>query len=186
MKRELRIPLVLSLAAATLMACSKKEEEYTPQVTGEPTQICVDKEGNHVEESKCAAAPVRTAPAQPGTALASNGQPNTQITNNYSNGGNGGGIGNDAFMWYFIGRSMAMPPYGYHVYGGSYYASPSYHYSVASSRYYTRVPSVSQSYRGTPSYNSRTSAYTSGRSSFSSSSVSRGGFGSSGGFGSGG
>lgn len=181
MKREIRIPLVISLAAATLMACSKKEEEYTPQVTGEPTQICVDKQGNHVEESKCGTAVVKTAPAN---LVTTNGQP-TQITNNYGGGYNNSGS-NDAFMWYFLGRSMAMPPYGYHVYGGSYYASPVYHYSVASSRYYTRVPSVSQSYRGTPSYNARTSAYSSGRSSFSSSSVSRGGFGSSGGFGSGG
>jgi hypothetical protein len=41
-----------------------------------------------------------------------------RVPDTQCNGG-GGGMGN-AFLWYYLGRSSAIPYYGQHVYGGSF------------------------------------------------------------------
>lgn len=128
---------MVAALAATLMACSESNQQ------AQGTRVCVDKEGKHVAENLC----------------------ETTTTTTVVNNGNNG-MGN-AFLWYYLGRSSAMPAYGYPVYGGGY--TPVYN-SGAYATY------------GRP-YVAPRSSFFSGSSSSSSpsASVSRGGFGSSGG-----
>jgi len=92
---------VLAISTAVLAGCERKANDWqASSTTTQPTRVCVDKDGKRVPDDQCPA---------PGAV---------------GHGGGGGGIAN-AFLWYYIGSSMAnrqyvVPPVGGAVSGGGY------------------------------------------------------------------
>lgn len=89
-KRELA--LTAALASAILLAACDRQNDWTTQ---RDTAVCVDQQGNRVPDSDC------------------------QSSATYAGGYHGGGGGN-AFLWYYLGRHSAIPPYGERATGGSF------------------------------------------------------------------
>lgn len=85
------IHLNLTLLAASAMTLAACDDHSDHWIAQQDTQICVDKGGNRVPDADC---------------------------QNY-HGGGGGGAGS-AFLWYYLGRSSAVPYYGERVSGGSF------------------------------------------------------------------
>jgi len=87
------IHLNLTLVAAsamTLAACDDQPNQPDQWIAQQDTAICVDKSGNRVPDADC-----------------------------QTYHGGGGGVGT-AFLWYYLGRSSAVPYYGERVSGGSF------------------------------------------------------------------
>jgi len=84
------IHLNLTLVAASAMTLAACDQQPDQWTAQQDTQICVDKSGNRVPDADC---------------------------QNYHPGG--GAVGN-AFLWYYLGRSSAVPYYGERVSGGSF------------------------------------------------------------------
>lgn len=119
--------ITTGVAAALLVgACGSQDHGWTAD---RDTAICVDKQGQRVPDGQCPAQ--RTA----------------------SSGSSGLGT---AFLWYYLGRSSAVPYYGERAYGGGY--------APAGGHAYSRAPMATAMTRG--------AAVRSGA-------ISRGGFGSS-------
>lgn len=76
----------MAAALLALPACSSSDEWNEDVVADKDTAVCVDKEGKRVEDGRC------------GTQAAYHG--------------GGGGIGASPFLWYYLGRSSAIPYYG--------------------------------------------------------------------------
>ena len=84
------IHLNLTLVAASAATLAACDQQPDHWVAQQDTQICVDKSGERVPDADC---------------------------QNYHPGG--GAVGN-AFLWYYLGRSSAVPYYGERVSGGSF------------------------------------------------------------------
>ena len=84
------IHLNLTLVAASAITLAACDQQPDHWIAQQDTQICVDHSGNRVPDADC---------------------------QNYHPGGSG--VGN-AFLWYYLGRSSAVPYYGERVSGGSF------------------------------------------------------------------
>lgn len=89
--------IVPALLMVGLTACGDSTRNVS---SDDYVGVCVDKQGNRVDDSKCNSAPA-----------SSNGI-----------------SASEAFVWYYILSSAIMPSYNSHVYGG-YYAPPAGHYA---------------------------------------------------------
>lgn len=86
MKKQLSMTTAMAAALLSLPGCSSNDDWNEDVVADRDTAICVDKDGNRVDDSQCGQRTV------------------------YHSGG-GGGVGN-AFLWYYLGRNSAVPYYG--------------------------------------------------------------------------
>ena len=84
------IHLNLTLVAASAVTLAACDNHPDTWIAQQDTQICVDHSGNRVPDADC---------------------------QNYHPVGSG--VGN-AFLWYYLGRSSAVPYYGERVSGGSF------------------------------------------------------------------
>ncbi len=84
------LALTAALASALLLAGCQRHDDWT---TDRDTAVCVDPQGNRVADDNCQ----RTA----------------------TSGYHGSGVGT-AFLWYYLGRNSAIPPYGERALGGTY------------------------------------------------------------------
>ncbi len=139
MKRKAFVLTATCAAALAVSACQKEPQQaWNGDVQStQATAVCVDQEGKRVPDSRCGS--MRQA-----------------------NSGGGGFSAADAFLWYYLGRSMSMPYYGEPVRGGSYTPAPNTNYARApSTMNTTRSAAVS---RGGLGSSSRTSVSSSGKS----------------------
>lgn len=83
MKKQLSMTTAMAAALLALPGCSS-DDGWDDVVAEKDTAVCVDKQGNRVEDSQCERqASHRT-----------------------------GGGGSSAFLWYYLGRRSAVPYYG--------------------------------------------------------------------------
>ncbi|HEX9954139.1 MAG TPA: hypothetical protein VGB48_02860 [Allosphingosinicella sp.] len=82
MKKQMFMTTAMAAALAGLPACSSNDDWNGEVIADRDTAVCVDQEGKRVDDDRCG-------------------------RNHY----HGGGMGN-AFLWYYIGRSAAVPFYG--------------------------------------------------------------------------
>lgn len=135
MKRSHTITLgLIPVLAALLTGCSGDDNKPTHQ------KLCVDKEQNVVDDSKCTMA--ERQPGQTG-----------QSTVVHHHGG-----GSNAFLWYYMLTRPSGYPVGYHATGGSYVApamtpsgAPA---NIATGRVVTPSSSVTRSGFGSTSHSS--------------------------------
>lgn len=133
MNKHFRLANVMAAASIlTLAACDSSGES---QIAQSPTQICTDKSGVRVDDSKCATQPL---PSNKGLILAQQKEPptpgqvqvnpavpaqvspgTTQQNQTVVHDGGGNGIAS-AFLWYYIGRNSAIPYVGQQATGGTY------------------------------------------------------------------
>ena len=86
------LKITTGVAAALLAAgCGQQQEQDNGWTAAQDTAVCVDKQGQRVPDDKC--------PQQRHAATSSFASP---------------------FLWYYLGRSAALPYYGDRVGGGSY------------------------------------------------------------------
>ncbi len=130
MKKHLTMTTAMAAALIALPGCSGGDDWNEDVYASGDTAICVDKEGKRVDDDQCSKDRVH-----------------------YSGGG-----GSSAFLWYYLGRSSAVPYYGDSIRDKRYAGQGSYQPRPGAS--YTSAPSSTRMTR--------------------SAAVSRGGFGSSG------
>ena len=121
MKKQLTITTAMATALAGLSACSSPKDDWDSDVYAQTdTQVCVDKEGNRVNDELC-----------------------TQ--NNAYNSGHraGSGVGT-AFLWYYLGRNSRVPYYGESI-RDSRYAGGSF--TPRSGTFYSFAPEASRTTR---------------------------------------
>lgn len=82
MKKQLTITTTMAATLMALPACSR-QDGWEDVVADRDTAVCVDQQGRRVDDESCRA--------------------------NRAHGG--GGMGS-AFLWYYLGRSAAVPYYG--------------------------------------------------------------------------
>lgn len=113
MKKQLTMTTAMAAALLALPGCSS-EEEWSGDVTADrDTAICVDGQGQRVDDDLCA----RGA---------------------YAGGGYHGGGGSSAFLWYYLGRNSALPYYGESIHDRRYAGHGSY--QPQSNASYVRAP----------------------------------------------
>ena len=122
--------LIFTTALASSLTLSACGQPSYQQTADQDTAVCVDREGNRVPDDRC----------------------------NSNAGYHGGGVSN-AFLWYYLGRSSAIPYYGERVGGGSF------------------VRPAGASYFHAPSSTSMSRSVAISRGGFGSSAHSFGGFG---------
>jgi uncharacterized protein YgiB involved in biofilm formation len=152
-KKNLTITVAMASAIMALGAC----RAAPPQQAINSDAVCTNKATKaRVPDSNCATA---------------------------QNNSGGSNAGSNAFLWYYLGRSSAVPPVGQSVIGSSYRGS---YVPDPAIDYRTAPPNPAPSYRsGLTSTTSLRSGSVPSRSSFSpttirtSTAVSRGGFGAS-------
>ncbi len=110
MKKQLTMTTAMAAALMALPGCSSNDDWNGDVVADRDTAICVDQQGQRVDDSQCA----RTA---------------------YAGGYHGGG-GSNAFLWYYLGRSSAVPYYGESIHdrryaGGSFQPRQGVNYAYA-------------------------------------------------------
>jgi len=88
MRKQLTMTTAMAAALLALPGCSSRNDEWEAVTADRDTAVCVDKEGKRVDDSQC----------------------NPQARGAY--GGGGGGGMSSAFLWYYLGRSAAVPFYG--------------------------------------------------------------------------
>jgi hypothetical protein len=76
----------MAAALLALPGCSSNDDWNGDVVADRDTAVCVDKDGNRVDDSQCAP---------------------QGATGSYHGGG-----GSNAFLWYYLGRQSAVPYYG--------------------------------------------------------------------------
>jgi hypothetical protein len=116
MKKQLSMTTALAAALVSLPGCSSNDGWNDDVVADRDTAICVDKEGNRVDDGQC-------------------GQRNAY------HGGGGSGVGT-AFLWYYLGRNSAVPYYGESVRNPRYAGLGSY--QPRSGVSYADAPSASR------------------------------------------
>jgi hypothetical protein len=94
MKKQLGMTTAMAAALIALPGCSSNDEWNEDLVADRDTAICVDREGERVDDDLC-------------------------------DRNRGGGFSN-AFLWYYIGRSSAIPYYGDSIHHRRYAGSGSY------------------------------------------------------------
>jgi hypothetical protein len=116
MNKKLTITTAMAATLLTLPACSGQQEDWDGEVVAErDTAVCVDQSGNRVDDDMC-------------------------NSNSLHNGGYHGGGGSNAFLWYYLGRSSAVPYYGESIHDrrfagqGAYQPKPNTVYERAPSR----------------------------------------------------
>lgn len=123
MKKHLTMTTAMAATMLALPGCSSGDDWNEDVYASGDTAICVDQEGKRVDDDQCGKDRVH-----------------------YSGGG-----GSSAFLWYYLGRSAAVPYYGdsirdkrYAGYG-SYQPRPGASYSAApASTRMTRSAAVSR------------------------------------------
>ncbi|PJI87444.1 hypothetical protein DAH66_05090 [Sphingomonas koreensis] len=124
MKKQLTVTTAMAATLLALPGCSGGDDWNEDVYASGDTAICVDQEGKRVDDDRCG-------------------------ERNYYSGGGGGG--SNAFLWYYLGRSSAVPYYGdsirdkrYAGYG-SYQPRPGANYGPApASTRMTRSAAVSR------------------------------------------
>ncbi|UZK64880.1 hypothetical protein [Sphingomonas sp. M1-B02] len=101
MRKQLTLTTAMAAGLLALPGCASQQNEWDDVVAEQDTAICVDKEGKRVEDNSCAP---------------------RNATGNYG----GGSAMTSAFLWYYLGRNMAMPYYGESVNRGRYAGQGSY------------------------------------------------------------
>lgn len=90
MKKQLTMTTAMAAALLALPGCSAQEDDWSGDVYAErDTAVCVDQDGNRVDDDLCS--------------------PTAYHSAGYHGGYNGG---SNAFLWYYLGRSSAVPYYG--------------------------------------------------------------------------
>ena len=84
MRKQLTMTTAMAAALLALPACSSNNDWNEDVVADKDTAVCVDKQGTRVEDNRCGA---QTAHS-------------------------GGGFSAAPFLWYYLGRSSAVPYYG--------------------------------------------------------------------------
>ena len=108
MKKQLT--MTTAMAAALLTACSSNDGWNEDVIADRDTAVCVDKEGRRVDDDLCS----------------------------NDRGGSGGGFASNAFLWYYIGRSTALPYYGDSIYDSRYRGRGSFKPTLGTN--YARAP----------------------------------------------
>lgn len=89
------LTITTAIAAALLASgCGRREPEPDGWTAQTDTAICTDREGRRVPDDKC---------------------PRQTVASTTHHGG-----GVSPFLWYFLGRSAVIPPYGERARGGSF------------------------------------------------------------------
>ena len=124
MKKHLTMTTAMAATMLALPGCSGGDDWNEDVYASGDTAICVDQEGKRVDDDRC----------------------NTSRAH-YSGGGGGG----NAFLWYYLGRSSAVPYYGDSIRDprfaghGSYQPRPGANYTSApASTRMTRSAAVSR------------------------------------------
>lgn len=139
MKKQLTMTAAMAAALLSLPACSRQDDWNEDVVADRDTAVCVDQEGVRVDDDLC---------ARP----------------SYAGSYNGGG--SNAFLWYYLGRSSAVPYYGDSIHHrryagrGSFQPMPGARYDTAPAS--TRMARSSAVSRGGLGSSSR--SFGSGRS----------------------
>jgi hypothetical protein len=122
MKKQLVMTTAMAAALAALPGCSSNNGWNEDAVADRETAVCVDQQGTRVDDDLC-------------------------DDDDYRYGGGGG----NAFLWYYLGRSSAIPYYGDSIhhrrYGGrgSFVPTPGVSYGKApASTRITRSQAVSR------------------------------------------
>lgn len=116
MKKQLSMTTAMAAALLSLPGCSSNDDWNEDVVADRDTAICVDKEGKRVDDSQCG-----------------------QQTVVHHSGGSGVG---SAFLWYYLGRSSAVPYYGDSIRAPRYAGLGSY--EPRSGVNYARAPAASR------------------------------------------
>jgi hypothetical protein len=87
MNKQLSMTTAMAAALLALPGCSNEPEWNGDVTTDRDTAICVNKEGERVDDDQCA-------------------------RHSHAGGGYHGGGGSNAFLWYYLGRQSAVPYYG--------------------------------------------------------------------------
>jgi hypothetical protein len=96
MKKQLGMTTAMAAALVALPACSSNNGWDDNVVADRDTAICVNQAGERVDDDQCD-----------------------------NNRGGGGGMSN-AFLWYYLGRSAAIPYYGDSIHHSRYRGRGSY------------------------------------------------------------
>ena len=88
MKKHLTMTTAMAAALLALPGCSGGDDWNDEVVADRDTAVCVDQNGVRVDDAQCARQQTATG------------------------GYHGGGGGGNAFLWYYLGRSSAVPYYG--------------------------------------------------------------------------
>jgi len=110
MKKHLGMTTAMAAALLALPACSSNDDWNEDVVAERDTAICVNQEGERVDDDLCDDDRAR---------------------------GGGGGV-TSAFLWYYIGRNSAIPYYGDSIHHSRYKGYGSY--KPASGVSYGRAP----------------------------------------------
>lgn len=116
MKKQLSMTTAMAAALLSLPGCSSNDEWNEDVVADRDTAICVDKQGNRVDDNQCAR------------------------TNVVHHGGGSGVV--TAFLWYYLGRNSAVPYYGESIRSPRYAGFGSY--APRSGVDYARAPAASR------------------------------------------
>ena len=92
MKKQLTMTTAMATALLALPGCSSNNDWNGDVVAERDTAVCVDQQGKRVDDDRC---------------------------DRNRGGGSMGGASN-AFLWYYIGRSMAVPYYGESIHDQRY------------------------------------------------------------------
>ena len=110
MTKQLTMTTAMAAALIALAACSSQAEDV---IADNDTAICVDQEGKRVEDNRCG-----------------------NDVHHY----HGGGGASSAFLWYYLGRSSAIPYYGDSIRDSRYAGRGSFNARPGAS--YARAPST--------------------------------------------
>lgn len=120
MKKQLTMTTAMAATLLALPACSSRDDWNGDTYAEDDTAICVDKDGNRVDDSQCT--------------------PST-----YHSGGYHGGGASNAFLWYYIGRNSAMPYYGESIHDRRFAGHGTF--QPQPNTYYQRAPEHSRTTR---------------------------------------
>ncbi|HEY0149722.1 MAG TPA: hypothetical protein VGB70_12065 [Allosphingosinicella sp.] len=111
MKKQIFMTTAMAAALAGLPACSSNDDWNGDVIADRDTAVCVDQQGQRVDDDRCS-----------------------------DDRSRGSGVGS-AFLWYYIGRSAAVPYYGESIHDRRYSRYARYNsYSPRAGVSYARAP----------------------------------------------
>ena len=111
MKKQMFMTTAMAAALAGLPACSSNDDWNGDVIADRDTAVCVDQQGQRVDDDRCG-----------------------------DDRSRGSGMGS-AFLWYYIGRSAAVPYYGESIHDRRYARYARYNsYSPRAGVSYARAP----------------------------------------------
>ena len=117
MKKQLVMTTAMAAALAGLPACSSNDGWNEDVIADRDTAICVDRQGERVDDDRCGGDRYR-----------------------------GPGLGS-AFLWYYIGRSAAVPYYGDSIHDRRYQRYARYNsFAPQPGRSYAEAPASRKSW----------------------------------------